>query len=69
MTTAIGIDAPRCDGRDNARFLDDLRSIVGRRYVLTSLESTRRYRKGFRFGTGPRWPLFDQATSSSSGEC
>jgi D-lactate dehydrogenase len=39
--------------RDNVRFLDELQAIVGRRYVLTSPESTRRYRTGFRFGTGP----------------
>jgi D-lactate dehydrogenase (quinone) len=30
-----------------------LRAIVGRRYVLTNPESTRPYRTGFRFGTGP----------------
>ena len=53
-TTAVGIDAPRHDAaRDNARFLDELRTIVGHRYVLTSAERTRRYRTGFRFGTGP----------------
>jgi D-lactate dehydrogenase (quinone) len=33
--------------------LDKLRTIVGRRHVLTSPESTRRYRTGFRFGIGP----------------
>src|SRR5262249_59083857 len=38
---------------DKAYFLDQLRAIVGRRYVLTSEGSTRRYRTGFRFGTGP----------------
>ena len=32
---------------------NQLRTIVGRRYVLTIPESTRRYRTGFRFGTGP----------------
>jgi hypothetical protein len=69
-TTAVGIDAPRHDAaRDNARFLDELRTIVWRRYVLTSPERTRRYRTGFRFGTGRRWPSFGQATSSSNGEC
>jgi hypothetical protein len=30
-----------------------LRTIVGRRHVLTNPERTRRYRTGFRFGTGP----------------
>jgi D-lactate dehydrogenase (quinone) len=34
-------------------FLDQLRAIVGRRHVLTSEGSTRRYRTGFRFGSGP----------------
>jgi D-lactate dehydrogenase len=52
--TAVGIDTPRRDAaRDNARFLDELRQIVGRRQVLTSPQSTRRYRTGFRYGTGP----------------
>jgi D-lactate dehydrogenase (quinone) len=37
----------------NARLLDELRSIVGRRYVLITPQSTRRYRTGFRFGIGP----------------
>jgi D-lactate dehydrogenase (quinone) len=38
---------------DHARILDELRTIVGRRYVLASQARTRRYRTGFRFGTGP----------------
>jgi D-lactate dehydrogenase len=33
-------------------FVDELRTIVGRRHVLTTPDSTHRYRKGFRFGTG-----------------
>jgi D-lactate dehydrogenase len=49
-TTTACIDAPR---HDAARFLDELRTIVGRRHVLTRPERTRRYRTGFRFGTGP----------------
>jgi D-lactate dehydrogenase len=49
----IGVDTPSHNAHDNARFLDDLRAIVGRRHVLTSPESTRRYRTGFRTGTGP----------------
>jgi D-lactate dehydrogenase len=49
----IRVDTPGDNAQDNARFLDDLRAIVGRRYVLTSAESTRRYRTGFRTGTGP----------------
>ena len=35
------------------RFLDELRTIVGHRHVLTRPESTHRYRTGFRCGTGP----------------
>jgi D-lactate dehydrogenase (quinone) len=52
--TAVDIDTAPNDGTHaNAQFLDELRAIVGRRYVLTSPGSTRRYRTGFRFGTGP----------------
>jgi D-lactate dehydrogenase (quinone) len=39
--------------RDAASFLDQLRSIVGHRHVLTGEAGTARYRTGFRFGTGP----------------
>jgi D-lactate dehydrogenase (quinone) len=39
--------------RANVGFLDSLRAIVGSKHVLVSPESTRRYRTGFRFGTGP----------------
>jgi D-lactate dehydrogenase (quinone) len=38
--------------RDDVSFLEELRKIVGRRYVLTSPESTHHFRTGFRFGTG-----------------
>jgi D-lactate dehydrogenase len=38
---------------DNARFVEQLKSIVGPRHVLTKPESTLRYRMGFRFGNGP----------------
>ena len=51
---AVNIGTTRRDpAPDNARLLDELRMIVGRRHVLTSLASTRRYRTGFRSGTGP----------------
>jgi D-lactate dehydrogenase (quinone) len=39
--------------RDDTSFLKQLRTIVGRRHVLTTPSSTRRFRKGFRFGDGP----------------
>ena len=52
--TAVDIDsAPHDTTPDNARFLDELKAIVRRRHVLTSPQATRRYRTGFRFGTGP----------------
>jgi D-lactate dehydrogenase (quinone) len=38
---------------DKARFIEQLKSIVGPRHVLTKPESTLRYRMGFRFGNGP----------------
>jgi D-lactate dehydrogenase len=38
---------------DNARFIEQLKAIVGPRQVLTKPESTLRYRVGFRFGNGP----------------
>jgi D-lactate dehydrogenase (quinone) len=38
---------------DNTHLLDQLRAIVGRGHVLTSEGGTRRYRTGFRLGTGP----------------
>jgi D-lactate dehydrogenase (quinone) len=37
----------------NVQLLDALGNIVGRRHVLTGEASTRRYRTGFRFGSGP----------------
>src|SRR6476620_389133 len=49
--TAVDIDTAHRG--NNVRFLDELRAIVGHRYVLTSSASTRGYRTGFRFGTGP----------------
>jgi hypothetical protein len=45
--------APQDGASDNEKFLDRLRAIVGPHHVLTTPESTRRYRKGFRFGVGP----------------
>jgi D-lactate dehydrogenase len=38
---------------DNATLLSDLKRVVGSQFVLTSPASTRRFRKGFRFGDGP----------------
>src|SRR6266568_5458002 len=38
---------------DNKRFIEQLKSIVGPRHVLTKYVSTLRYRVGFRFGNGP----------------
>jgi hypothetical protein len=67
-TTTAGIDAPRHDAaRDTARFLGELRTIVGRRYVLTNPESTHRYRTGVRFGTGPALAVVHRAVESAEG--
>jgi D-lactate dehydrogenase len=53
-TVAPSTDSPGHDmASDNARFLEELWTIVGHSHVLTSPESTQRYRTGFRFGTGP----------------
>lgn len=38
---------------NNSQLVDELKAIVGRRYVLTSPSATQRFRKGFRFGNGP----------------
>jgi D-lactate dehydrogenase len=55
MANVFDIDTPRhISARDdNARFVDQLKRIVGPRHVLTRPESTLRYRTGFRFGKGP----------------
>lgn len=50
MPTATGV--LRAAAADNAAFLDRLAAIVGRRHLLTSQESMRRYQIGFRFGSG-----------------
>jgi D-lactate dehydrogenase len=44
---------PRDVAGDDARFLEELRAIVGSRHILTNPSSTRPYRTGFRFGKGP----------------
>jgi len=50
----VVINSPGNDARpDNIPFIQQLKSIVGPRHVLTKPESTFRYRKGFRFGNGP----------------
>jgi D-lactate dehydrogenase len=38
---------------DDAAFVDELKQIVGHSHVLTDPESTKRFRTGFRFGSGP----------------
>src|SRR5665213_790622 len=39
-----------------------LATIVGTRYVLTDPKSTRRFREGFRFGTGPALAVVQPAS-------
>ena len=53
-SSSVAIDSQ--DGNaaaDNARLVEELKSIVGPRHVLTKPGSTLRYRTGFRFGIGP----------------
>ena len=38
---------------DSGRLIKQLQAVVGNSYVLTNPESTRQYRTGFRFGSGP----------------
>ncbi len=38
--------------RDAARLITELRALVGRRHVLTRAHQTRRFRTGYRFGSG-----------------
>jgi D-lactate dehydrogenase len=45
--------APAPNSTNNAMLIRELKRVVGSRYVLTSPASTRRFRKGFRFGDGP----------------
>ncbi|MDQ7980968.1 D-lactate dehydrogenase [Paraburkholderia sp. SARCC-3016] len=40
------------DRKDQGKFIEDLKQIVGAKFVLTSASETRRYRRGFRFGEG-----------------
>jgi D-lactate dehydrogenase len=51
--TSHDSDAQRNEAVRDSHFLQEVRKIVGHRHVLTSPQSTRRYRTGFRFGTGP----------------
>jgi D-lactate dehydrogenase len=53
MATNLLDASPASSRFDNGRVLGELRAIVGSRHVLTNRQKTRRYRTGFRFGTGP----------------
>jgi D-lactate dehydrogenase (quinone) len=54
MTVDAGKITPAAQDvtQGNAGFLDQLRAIAGHRHVLTGEAGTRRYRTGFRFGSG-----------------
>ena len=53
-SSSVAIDSQdRNAAADNARLVEELKSIVGPRHVLTKPGSTLRYRTGFRFGSGP----------------
>jgi D-lactate dehydrogenase len=67
-TVAPSTDSPGHDmASDNARFLEELWTIVGHSHVLTSPESTQRYRTGFRFGTGPALAVVRPGSLVDSG--
>src|SRR5208282_84185 len=54
VTTSQDIKtSPAEKASDSGRLIKQLKAVVGDRHVLTSRESTRRYRTGFRFGSGP----------------
>jgi D-lactate dehydrogenase len=53
MAIAVSANYPQGMAQNDVRFVEELRAIVGLRHVLTSAQSTRRYRTGFRFGSGP----------------
>jgi len=52
-TSSPAISGMAGEARGNAELISVLKGIVGARHVLTSPSSTRRFRKGFRFGDGP----------------
>ena len=53
-TTSQDIKTPLAEkASDSERLIKQLKAVVGDSYVLTSPESTRQYRTGFRFGSGP----------------
>ena len=47
---------------DNQRLIDQLKTIVGNRQVLTSVNDTERFRKGFRSGEGDAVAVVKPAT-------
>lgn len=54
MTSSPVLIQPQNGGmKADDSFVEQLKSIVGPRYVLTKLSKTLRYRTGFRFGNGP----------------
>src|SRR5271169_5206092 len=53
-TTSQDIKTPPAEkASDSGRLIKQLKAVVGDSYVLTSPGSTRQYRTGFRFGSGP----------------
>ena len=73
-TTSQDIKTPPAEkASDSGRLIKQLKAVVGDSYVLTSPESTRQYRTGFRFGSGPVlassfcaifWPLARKSVST-----
>jgi D-lactate dehydrogenase (quinone) len=52
-STLLDFPAPRNAADDDAQLVEQFRSVIGKSHVLTSAESTRPFRTGFRFGSGP----------------
>ena len=62
MTQEVLANDPDGTSQERQAFLRTLRTIVGWRHVLTSRQTTRRYRTGFRFGTGSAAAVVRPAT-------
>ena len=71
MTVDPGNIAPAMQGvtPDNVSLLDQLRTIVGRRHVLTGEAGTRVTGPASTSAADRRWRWCGQAPSSSNGKC
>jgi D-lactate dehydrogenase len=68
MTQQAEIDSSKrstsdlCPEPSTSAIINQLRKVVGKKYVVTSEAGTRRYRTGFRFGGGPALAVVKPAT-------